>query len=120
MNRDWVDTLEAIEEQFGHYHCVHTINNTALVIMGLCHGKLDLGKTICITVMGGWDTDCTGATAGSIVGAMLGADRLPTRWIRPLHNRLHSIVAGYADLPITDVADKALAINRKLRRGSGS
>ncbi|MDL1863096.1 hypothetical protein FBR04_19010, partial [Betaproteobacteria bacterium PRO7] len=57
-NRNWLDTLDAIHSTFGHYHPVHTINNAALVIMGLLHGKLDLGKTICMTVMGGWDTDC--------------------------------------------------------------
>jgi ADP-ribosylglycohydrolase len=115
-NRDWQDTLDAIIETYGAYNRVHTINNAALTIMGLLHGRMDLGRTICITVMGGWDTDCTGATAGSVLGAMLGADRLPARWIRPLRNRLRSIVSGYDNLKITDVADAAFAINRKLRR----
>jgi ADP-ribosylglycohydrolase len=113
-NRNWLDTLDAIHATFGHYHPVHTINNAALVIMGLCHGRLDLGKTICMTVMGGWDTDCTGATAGSVVGAVLGADRLPARWIRPLRNHLRSIVVGYDNIKITDVADMAHAINKAL------
>ncbi|MBI4579414.1 MAG: ADP-ribosylglycohydrolase family protein [Planctomycetes bacterium] len=116
-NRDWTDTCDAIHAKYGHYHQVHTINNAALVIMGLLHGKLDLGRTICMTVMGGWDTDCTGATAGSVLGAMLGAEALPGRWIRPLHNRLRSIVVGYDNLPITDVADMALEFNLRLRRG---
>jgi len=80
---------------------------------------MDFGKTICITVMGGWDTDCTGATAGSVLGAMLGADRLPARWIRPLRNRLRSIVLDYDHMKITDVADLALEVNRKLGRGGG-
>jgi len=115
VNRNWLDTLEAILARFGHYHPVHTINNAALVIMGLLHGKMDLGKTICITVMGGWDTDCTGATAGSVVGAMLGADRLPAKWTRPLHNRIRSMVVGYDNARITDIADLAFDINRKLR-----
>ncbi|GMU20728.1 MAG: hypothetical protein AMXMBFR13_08240 [Phycisphaerae bacterium] len=113
-NRNWLDTLDAIHSTFGHYHPVHTINNAALVIMGLLHGKLDLGKTICMTVMGGWDTDCTGATAGSVLGAMLGADRLPAKWIRPLRNQLRSIVVGYDNIKITDVADTAFAVNKTL------
>ena len=115
-NRNWQDTLDAIIAKYGHYHPVHTINNTCLVIMGLIHGKMNLGKTICITVMGGWDTDCTGATAGSVLGAMLGADALPARWIRPLNNRVRSIVVGYDDVRITDIADMAFEINRKLRK----
>lgn len=116
VNRNWEDTLDAIQTKFGHYHPVHTINNAALVIMGLLHGKMELGKTICITVMGGWDTDCTGATAGSVLGAMLGADALPARWIRPLNNRIESMVVGYNNVAITDIADEAFAINRSLRR----
>jgi ADP-ribosylglycohydrolase len=113
-NHDWLDTLEAIHHHYGQYHPVHTINNACLVIMGLLHGRMDFGRTICMTVMGGWDTDCTGATAGSVLGAMLGADRLPPRWIRPLNNRVESIVIGYSDVKITDIADAALEINRKL------
>jgi len=65
--------------------------------------------------MGGWDTDCTGATAGSVLGALLGADRLPAEWIRPLNNRVESIVIGYNDGKITDIADMALEVNRKMR-----
>jgi ADP-ribosylglycohydrolase len=113
-NQNWTDTLDAIMAHFGAYSPVHTINNAALVIMGLCHGKLDLGRTICITVMGGLDTDCNGATAGSVVGAMLGARRLPAKWVRPMANKLRSIVSGYDNIKITDVADMALAVNRKL------
>jgi len=117
-HRNWQDTLDAIRAEYGSYHPVHTINNAALVIMGLLHGKLNLGKTICITVMGGWDTDCTGATAGSVLGAVLGADRLPAKWVRPLRNRVRSIVVGYDNLGITDVADKAFAFNRKLAKSA--
>ncbi|MGQ9651677.1 MAG: ADP-ribosylglycohydrolase family protein [Phycisphaerae bacterium] len=116
-NRNWQDTLDAIHERYGHYHSVHTINNACLVIMGLLHGQMHFGKTICITVMGGWDTDCTGATAGSVIGAMLGAERLPRRWIKPLNNRLESIVIGYNDVKITDIADAALDVNRQIRLG---
>jgi len=34
--------------------------------MGLVCGGGDFEKTIVTTVRAGWDTDCTGATAGSI------------------------------------------------------
>lgn len=115
-HRDWRDTFEAIQGAFGHYHWVHTINNAAVVIMALCHGKMDFTRTIGLAVMGGWDTDCNGATAGSVLGAMLGADRLPGRWVRPLKNRLRSFVIGYDNAAITDIADEALAINRRLAK----
>ncbi len=115
QHRDWTDTLDAICDKYGHYHPVHTINNAALVIMGLVHGKMNLGKTVCMTVMGGWDTDCTGATAGSVLGAMLGAEKLPSRWVQPLKNTIRSIVVGYDNSRITDLADIAWRINRGVR-----
>jgi len=91
---DWDRTRERIEEAFGGYHPVHTINNAALVVLGLLYGKGQLGPTVCAAVAGGWDTDCNGASAGSVCGAMLGARRLPYEWVGPLHDTLDSALAG--------------------------
>ena len=111
---DWMETLDAIHAKFGHYHIVHTINNAALVVMALLHGRMDFTKTITMAVMGGWDTDCNGATAGSVLGAMLGAKKLPAKWISPLRNQLRTYVIGYDYSKITDIADEALALHRRL------
>lgn|GEM_PF-3053652 len=51
----------------------------AIALFNDLHGQMGFGKMICVTVMGGWDTDCTGATAGSVLRAMLEADRLPAK-----------------------------------------
>lgn len=104
---DWRDCWAAIAEKYGHLHPVHTINNAALVLLGLLYGERDLGKTIGITVQGGWDTDCNGATAGSILGVMLGAEALPGRWIEPLNDTLHTAVMGYSQVRFTELAKLA-------------
>jgi len=114
-HRTWQDAWDALMVEYGHYHGVHTINNAVMVLLSLLYGEMDLGKTICIAVMGGLDTDCNGATAGSIIGAMLGAKRLPERWTAPLHDRLLSIVAGYHDNRISDLAQRTLAVAQKVR-----
>jgi ADP-ribosylglycohydrolase len=44
--------------------------------------------------MGGVDTDCTGATAGSILGAILGAKRLPKKWTAPFGDKVESYIKG--------------------------
>ena len=51
--------------RYGHYSFVHTVNNAALVTAALLWGEGDFTRTIGLAVQGGWDTDCTGATAGS-------------------------------------------------------
>jgi ADP-ribosylglycohydrolase len=99
-----------IELRYGEYHVVHTINNTLLIVLGLLYGQGDLGRSICIAVMGGFDTDCTGATLGSILGARTGAAGLPADWIDPLNDTLKSAVFGYDNSRISLLAERMAAI----------
>jgi ADP-ribosylglycohydrolase len=111
---DWHDTMDRVFAKYGHYHGVHTINNAAVVLCGLLHSKGDYGKAICIAVMGGIDTDCNGATAGSVMGALLGAKALPLKWVAPLNDRLESIVIGYTDNRISELAERTLDLAKGL------
>ncbi len=54
--------------------------------------------------MCGWDTDCTGATAGSIIGAMHGAKALPGKWVDPFQDTMHSAIMGFDGAKISDLA----------------
>ena len=45
---DWEEVWDRINERFGHYHRVHTINNAALVVMGLYFGARDYGNGIVV------------------------------------------------------------------------
>lgn len=111
----WEATFAKIEDAFGEYHHVHTINNAALVLMGLVHGDGDFKRTICTTVLGGWDTDCTGATAGSVMGALLGAERLPARWTEPLNDTLHTSL-DYTVSAISDLAAETVSVGMNLAK----
>ncbi len=86
--------------------------------MGLLHSEGDFGRAVGIAVMGGLDTDCNGATAGSVMGAWLGAVALPARWTRPLNDRLLSYVVGMTDNSISDLARRTLAM-AEARRTAG-
>lgn len=114
---DWEECWERIQAKFGHYHPVHTINNAALVLLGLLYGRDDFGRVVGIAVQGGWDTDCNGATAGSIAGLRMGAKRLPEQWVGPLNDRLESIIVGFADNRISDLAERTLAVARQMTEG---
>ena len=105
-NDDWQDTWSLVNEKFGHYPDVHTINNAALIVMGLVHGKGDFEQTIVTTVLGGWDADCTGATAGSVIGLILGAKALPEKWVGVFNDQIQSAVRGYEDCRLSDLAQR--------------
>lgn len=113
---DWKDAWNKIFEEYGHYHFVHTINNAAMVLMGLLYGERDYEKSITISVMCGFDTDCNGATTGSILGVMLGAEALPEKWVKPLNDRVESFVIGYNNSRISDLAKRTLTMAKKLQR----
>jgi len=104
VEKAWEDILNRLYQQFGNYYWVHSINNAALVAAALLYGAGDYERSICHAVMGGWDTDCNGATVGSIVGTILGAKRLPAKWIDPLHNKIRSSVKGFDYQAIDEVA----------------
>jgi len=113
---DWRDTWSRINDKYGHYHFVHTINNAAIVLMGLLHGGGDFEKSIAISVMGGFDTDCNGATTGSILGIMHGAEALPEKWVKPLNDRIESYVIGYNNSQISDLAKRTVSMARKFQQ----
>ena len=114
---DWRDAWNKIMEKYGHYHPVHTINNAAMVLLGLLYGEKDYEKSITISVMGGLDTDCNGATTGSIVGAILGAKALPRKWTRSLNDRIESYVVGFNDCRISGLAQRTFNIMKRIRKG---
>ena len=57
--------------------------NLAFQTIGWLYGE-DFGDSICKAVNCGWDTDCTAATLGTILGIIGGASSLPEKWIEPL------------------------------------
>ena len=85
-----------------------------LVTVALVHGGLDSERTSTTAVMAGMDVDCNGATAGSICGAALGYDRLPQRWIEPLHDTVKTVVAGYGQGTISGLAARTVALRSRL------
>ena len=103
---DWEAVWDRINDKYGHYHGVHTINNAALVVMGLAFGAEDYENGIVVTVRGGWDTDCNGATVGSILGAKFGAGALPEKWTGVLSDRLMSCVRDCNDNRISELAER--------------
>jgi ADP-ribosylglycohydrolase len=114
----WNEARDQIETRYGHYSFVHTINNTATVTAALLWGNGDFSRTIGLAVEAGWDTDCTGATTGSIFGAAFGIGALPSRWVDPLNDRIHSAIAGFDNSRITDLTERteALALRDRTQR----
>jgi len=102
---------------YGTYHRVHTLPNLAFTLIGLLWGELDFKKTVSITVMCGWDTDSTGATVGSIMGALQGKGAIPEEMIKPLNDRIRSAICDYSDTRISDLVKSTFELVREKTTG---
>ena len=102
-------------ENNAHHWC-HTISNAQIVAMGLLWGEGDYGKAICRAVQACLDTDCNGATVGSVMGMMLGRKGLPERWLKPMRGTLQTGVTGYHRVKIADLAAEGFELYCKNRR----
>jgi ADP-ribosylglycohydrolase len=100
---------EMWDENRAHDWC-HTISNAMLVALGLLWGEGDFARTICRAVQPCFDTDCNGATTGSILGILHGRKALPSHWTDPLNDTLHTGVTGYHTVKLVDLARETLEI----------
>lgn len=102
------------DEKNGHDWC-HTNSNAVICCVGLLWGEGDFGRSICRSVQPCLDTDCNGATVGSIVGMMLGAKKLPSRWTSRLNDTLRTAIFGYDTIKISQIAKETFELHKKIR-----
>ncbi len=119
--REGIDYDEAVrrihekwDETVGHDWC-HTNSNAVICVVALLWSEGDFGRAVCRAVQPCFDTDCNGATVGSIMGMWLGADALPARWTDRLHDTLKTSLTGYPEVRITAIAKDTYDLYRKLR-----
>ena len=110
----WEDARRRIGELYGGYSWVHTINNAAVVVLGLLWGEGDFTTTVGRTVMSGLDTDSNGATVGSVAGILAGRAGLPPHMVDPLHDRTRSALFGFDPSRLSDLAARTVAVRGAL------
>jgi len=113
--REPTEAYAVLEAEFEGMHWVHALNNTALVAYALAAGQGDFDRSICLTVMGGWDTDSNGATVGAVVGALGGTAAISRRWSDPLRNRVSTSIPGCDGQSFDDIAARTLAVAARVR-----
>ena len=107
--RDWeqgIDRSQQIErlhaqfdEHTGYGWC-HVISNALIVTLSLLYGAGDFSASVCLAVQSAFDTDCNGATVGSVVGMLRGASAIPDEWKAPLGGTLDTELVRVGAVPI--------------------
>lgn len=111
--KNYKDARAAVDDKFKGMSPVHTINNACLVVFGLSIGGTDVTKVLSETVAMGLDNDCTAATAGSIVGAIVGKKGVPSYWYKNFNGIIKSYLNGSEEFRIEDVVDRFKRLAQK-------
>lgn len=108
-----IEKIKAEYDPSNSHGWTHTISNAAIVVLALLHGEGDYGKSICRAVEVGYDTDCNGATVGSIIGIRNGFAQIDEVWTKPVNGKLSTSIFGVGVLDL----DKAAARTMKHIKG---
>ncbi len=102
----------------GRHSGVHVLPNIGIIVLSLIYGVQDkedpLGRSICIAAMMGLDTDCNCGNIGAILGAQLGAEKIPSKWKEPLEDTFSTYVKGYEKWKISELARRICDIGKKI------
>lgn len=109
------DAARLVHERYGRMFEGHAINNALYVTFGILLGGRDFTKVVGETVAMGFDNDCTGATAASITGAVIGESNVPAHWREPFRNRMQNYLVDEPELiDVDELADRFRAQAERL------
>ena len=117
-NVRWSKARDEIIQQFevGRSRGCNAIVNHGFIILGWLYGK-DFGDRLCRAANCGYDTDCTGASLGSILGLIDGTAGIPARWSDPIGTTivLHKFTGDF-NVPhdLDELTDRTVAVGERV------
>ncbi len=113
--KTWGQARAFIERLYAGVKPCNAVPNHAFTIIGWLYGR-DFGDALCKAVNCGYDTDCTGATLGSLLGILGGTQAIPARWIEPIGRtiKLHPFT-GECNTPadIDELTNRTMLLTEK-------
>lgn len=88
---DFKDARNAVVKETEDLGWFQAPANVSFVILGLLYGEGDYKKSMIYAINCGDDTDCTGATIGSLMGLMYGSEYVPTDWADYIGDKIVSV-----------------------------
>lgn len=112
--KDYKDARKLVDERFPNMNQVHTNNNLCLIVFGLMIAKGDIVKGLSELVAMGLDNDCTAASAGSILGAVVGKKKIPQYLYERFHNEADTYLKETGKFKIDDMTNRFISITRQI------
>jgi hypothetical protein len=113
---EWCDKYGDIDAVFsrvlrdyGHSDCTNMFQNMSIVIAALLLGREDLTTTTMMALNCGFDTDCTCATVGALLGIRLGGNAILTKYSIPDQTYKLGATITRRSYSVKDLADDVAA-----------
>lgn len=111
---DFETFMDKLDAKYADMSAVHTVNNALICVMALFYGEMNPDKSISISVMGALDTDCNGATVGSMVGAAAGKKNFGGKLQDALNDTIKPLVFGFQQITMKELAERTLKVHKNL------
>jgi ADP-ribosylglycohydrolase len=126
---NWKRTWEKVESKWNHKDsfCPRGVLNNfnidaklngAYVAIGLLYGRRDFSQTIEITARCGQDSDCNPASAGGILGTMIGYEAIPEVWKQGIP-AIADKKFSYTDYTFNTIVESSVSLAQKAVLESG-
>ena len=97
-----------LHEYYGDMSPVHSLNNLAVVVWAFLSFQDSFDEAIGETICCGWETDCTGATVGGLLGLAQGS--IPSSWTDPWQGRVLTAIAGVGELDLEQLVQRTCTL----------
>ncbi len=116
---DWHAGFAYLKANFGYDRYggeVHIIPNAGVIALGMLYGQGDFSRTLQITNMAGWDTDCNVGNVGTVMGIACGLDAIESHWREPMNDLLiaASLIGTRNLLTIPQCVDLFVRLGKQL------
>lgn len=105
-----IDLIHSLYDDHNSFDWCYTNVNAMLVVMALLYSGGDVGKAMCLAVQGGFDTDCNGATAGSVMGMLKGYEAIEPCWTDGFCRGLKTSIIDYSLVSLEDLVERTLSM----------
>jgi hypothetical protein len=100
VERKWSSDIGCPDGVFRAFNIDAKVN-AAYIVIGLLYGGGDFGKTLDISTRCGQDSDCNPASAGGILGTLLGYSAIPDQWKAGL-DRVEAMDFRYTTISLSE------------------
>lgn len=111
---DFETFMDRLDRKYEGMSGVHAVNNALVVVMSFFYGEMSPDRCASVAVMAGLDTDCNGASVGSIAGAATGKDRFGGSLQGPLNDTIRPLVFGFQEVSMRELAERTLRVHKRI------